>query len=108
MRLVAAFAEVLGLDKSSIGAVQRDELLMASLLDYCALCHDDNVVDVTNSRESMSNDDHGATLGDIVECLLDNLLGAGVQSAGCLVEKQDPRVGDDAASDYNTLFLTAR
>jgi hypothetical protein len=54
------------------------------------------------------NDDHGSTLGDVVESLLHDLFGVGIKSACSFVEHEDFGVGDDAAGNDYTLLLSAR
>src|SRR5262245_27906801 len=61
-----------------------------------------------DGRQAVGNHNYGLTLHDIVQRLLDRLLGDRVQARSRLIENQDRRVFHDDASDCNALPLTAR
>lgn len=79
---------------------------MRTLFDSFTLGHDNDVIGISNRRESVSDDDHGSTLGNVVESLLHDLFGVGVEGAGSFVEHEDFGVGDDAASNDHSLLLS--
>lgn len=99
--------EVLGAYKPGVGSVGREQLVVGALLDNLPVGHDDDIVRAADGGQPVGYHDHGPVGGDVVERLLDNLLGVGVQSAGRLVEEENARVRDDAAGDDDALFLAA-
>jgi hypothetical protein len=107
MAMTIALAEILRLDKSSVRTTKLHELCVGPLLNDLTLGHDDNIVDITDGRKSMGDDNHRAALGDVVECFLDDLLSVGIKSARGFVQQQDPRIGNDAAGNDNSLLLTS-
>lgn len=54
----------------------------------------------------MRNGDGGSVGTDIVECLLNDLLGSWVQCTCRFIEQQNWWVGNDASGDCDSLFLT--
>lgn len=62
---------------------------MGAVLGDGALVENDDGVGIPDCAESVGDDDHGLgdgfVLQDLVECLLDLMLGFGIKSAGCLV-----------------------
>jgi hypothetical protein len=71
-------SEVLSKNKLGVYAATFDELRVSTLLDDCPLVHDNNVVCVSNGRQSMRDDNRGPIGGDIVQRLLDDTLRIGI------------------------------
>ena len=54
----------------------------------------------------MCNDDGGASSHQVLQCLLHQPLGLGIESGRCLIEDQDVRVLEHSARDAQSLSLT--
>lgn len=55
----------------------------------------------------MRDDNHGSADLDLLEGILDLLLGVFIQGRGCLVEQQDLGLSDEGSGNGNSLFLSA-
>lgn len=82
-----------------------DQLVVGAILDRLALGHDNNVVGVSDGKQTVADDDHCSPLGNVIEGLLNNLLGLGIEGRGRLIKEQNFGIGYDAASDDDTLLL---
>lgn len=61
---------------------------------------------ILNSRQPVSNGDGRSSLGSLVERLLHNLLGVGIERRSSLIQKQDLGVAKQSTGDGDTLLLT--
>src|SRR5262250_221813 len=91
-----------------IAAASLDEIVMAAILDYAARVDGDDPVGAPHGREPVGDDEDGAALGDFLHVLLNHPLALIIKRARCLVENQDPGVGDQSTRDRDPLLLTSR
>jgi len=82
------------------------EVAELARLDDFALFDDNNTSALLNGSESVCDDNGGAALHDIVECLLHHPLCFLVESTGCLVENQDVGFPNDSSGNGNSLLLS--
>ena len=66
----------------------RDEVVVSSTLHDLTVLHDDDLVSVTDSAQSVSNDDDRllTTVNQLIQSLLHLVLGLSIQSRCGLVE----------------------
>src|SRR6185369_916315 len=69
---------------------------------------DENGIGVDERGEPVRYDDHRSSCRNLAEVLTNDRLAVRVERAGCLVENEEFRVGDERSGDCQTLFLTAR
>ena len=81
---------------------------MQSVLDHLALLDGDDAVALPDRGEAVGDDEDGAVLRDPTHIALDRLFGFQIESAGRLVEDQDPGIGHQGARNSDTLTLAAR
>ncbi len=74
---------------------------MLSLLD------DEDLVGAADGGEAVGDDEGGAALHEVVQAVLDEGFGFGVEGAGGFVEDEDAGVGEDGAGDGDALALAA-
>src|SRR5262249_11740965 len=91
-----------------IATASLDKIVMAAILHDAARVDGDDPVGVPHGRESMSDDEDGAALGDLLHVLLNHPLALIIERARRLVEDQDPGVGDQSTRDGDPLLLTPR
>ena len=80
---------------------------MAAFLCDLPILQDDNLVGILNGGESMGNDDGGAALPGLVQCLLHYLLTLCVQGRGGLVQEKDPGVSHQSPGNGDALLLSS-
>ena len=85
----------------------RDEVVVSSTLHDLTVLHDDDLVSVTDSAQSVSNDDDRllSTVDQLVQGLLHLVLGLSIQSGGGLVEQKNLRLADQGTSNGDALLL---
>jgi hypothetical protein len=83
------------------------EYSVTSFRHYTSLLHEIDRIGTHDRREAVSDDDRGASLHEVVECSLYQLLSLGIQSARGLIEDEDLRVREYRSGDSYTLFLTS-
>ena len=85
----------------------RDEVVVSSTLHDLTVLHDDDLVSVTDSAQSVSNDDDRllSTVDQLVQGLLHLVLGLSIQSGGGLVEQKNLRLADQSTSNGDALLL---
>ena len=83
---------------------------MRAFFDDVTLLHHDDLVSRHNRAQSVSNDDHGLPLllKKRAQGSLDLVLALSIQSARCLVKKQDARLSDQGTGNGDTLLLASR
>ena len=54
----------------------------------------------------MCNDDGGASSHQVLQCLLHQPLGLGIESGRCLIEDQDRRISNGGTGDRKQLALS--
>lgn len=65
-------------------------------------------IDMLDGRESMGNDDRGASFHKFLERILYESLGFRIESTRRFIKDQDIRICEDCPSDSYTLFFTTR
>src|SRR6185312_3143204 len=82
------------------------EFSVRSLLDDATGLHDNNVVGVADSRETVGNGDDGSLLSSsALHGELNSLLAGRVKSSGSLIEDENFRVTDQGTGKRNSLSL---
>ena len=79
---------------------------MGAALDYLAVLKDDYLIGVLYRRQPVGHDEHCADRSHLLERLLDQDLGLGVDVGGRLVEYQDPRLGQDRPREGEQLLVS--
>src|SRR6478735_7408360 len=90
-----------------IAAVRADQLVMRAVLDNAASLDGDDAIGLADRRETVGDDEDGPAGGNSFHVLLDGALAFVIQGAGRLVEDEDARIGNERASDRDTLALPA-
>src|SRR5690554_6812892 len=81
---------------------------MRSLFDHPALIEHENFVRIDNGRKTVCDDKCRPILRYLTELILNRLLGARVESAGCLIKYKNRWVLEQCARDRHTLFFATR
>src|SRR4029077_1981306 len=89
-----------------INAAAPDQLTPAALLDNASTFEHNNLIDVVNCGDAMSDDDGSATAHQIFDRFHDGRFGGGVERGSWFVEQQDRRVFQKGARDPEALALT--
>ena len=79
---------------------------MCTTLYNVAVIHYDDLVTITNSRESVSNHDTGNS--SVLDRFDDLILSLGVKCRGCLVKNNDRGILSQHSGNFHSLTLTAR
>ena len=66
---------------------------MRALLDDAAVAHDEDAVGIADGAQAVRDDKARAAAHEVIHRLLNELLGAGVDRAGRLIEDEDGGVG---------------
>src|SRR6266567_5037991 len=90
-----------------VAPIRADQLIMAAVLDDAAMLESDDPVRIAHGREPMSDDEYSPAGGNPFHVLLDGALAFVIERAGSLVEDKDAGVGNECASDRDTLALPA-
>ena len=105
---------VFGVDVAGLRLIQAvvmtlasHQFVVAADLDDTATVEDDQSIGVTQRGQAVRNGNRRTSSYQVVECLLDFLLGGGVDRLGRLVEDQDARVDQQRAGDRDPLSFTA-
>ena len=83
------------------------QFVVVAELDELAAVHDDQPVSLAQRGQAVGDGDRGAAADQVVERLLNFLLGLGVDRRRCFVEDQDLRVDQQGAGDRDALALAA-
>ena len=89
-------------------AALRDELGVRSVFDGFSLVEHDDAVEARHGGEPMRDHDGRASLHELLERVLHELLALGIKCARRLVQHEDRRVGEHGARDGDALALPAR
>lgn len=83
---------------------------MTALLKDLASLHDNDLVSITNSGQSVSNHNDGQVLlcNESVKSLLDSVLTVSIQSRCSLVKQEHSWLSDESTSNGNSLLLSSR
>lgn len=81
---------------------------MGSGFENTALVETEDLVGLGDGRETVSDDEGGAALCELLERGLDMLFGARVERGSGFVEENDFRVLEDGACNCDALFFTTR
>ena len=101
-------ARALRLVQAVVGALARHQFVVrCPTSTTCPRSMHDQPVGLAQRRQPVGDGDRGAALHQVVERLLDLLLGLGVDRRGGLVEDQDARVDQQRARDRDALALAA-
>ncbi len=104
------FSDELSADKILVNATKTEKLsVRAALFDFSVL-HDDDLVGITDSAESMSYDNNSllAAADQLIESLLHLMLTFSIKSRGSLIKKQKFGLANQSTSYRNSLLLTTR
>src|SRR5712691_3582 len=88
-----------------IAAAGLDQIVMGAVLDDAARFEGDDPVGAPHRGEPVGDDEDGTALGDLLHVLLDHPLALVIERTRCLVEDQDPGIGDQRPGDRNPLLL---
>ena len=83
------------------------QLVVAPQLGDAAVVDHDDAVGVAHGREAVGDDEGGASVHQVGEGLLDEVLALRVEGGGGLVEDEDGGVVQDGAGDGEALLLAA-
>ena len=82
------------------------QLFMPATLDNLTAIQHQQVICVTDGAQTMGNDEAGTPFEQIFQALLDQSLGAGIDTGCGLVEDQDARVCQGGAGNRQQLALS--
>src|SRR6266852_5189274 len=91
--------------KSRIFPSLLQQLFVGPSFNDAAFFEHDNPVRPANRRESMSDDESGATCGKPLQGFHQTLFGFGIQRAGRLIQYEDRRIFQERARDGDSLAL---
>ena len=80
---------------------------MVALLDNFTTVHDDDVVGVFDSGQTMGNSNDGTILSNRLDGHLDAVFTCGVERSCGLIQDEDLGIADQCSSKRKTLSLTA-
>ena len=105
--LAEGLSHELPLDKLFVGTARGNQLVVRTLLKDLALAHYYDLVGVSDSGESVGNDNAGLSraLHEGVEGLLYLVLALGIQGACRLIQEDDLRPAHQSPSDCDPLLL---
>ena len=103
-RFCLFFAVLAGVE-AVVGAVGGHEGAMGAALDDLAVMHDHDHVRAADGRQAVGDDEGGAAGHDLLDGVLDELLGHGVDGARRLVQHEDARVGQQRAGKGQQLLF---
>src|SRR5260370_6535087 len=89
-----------------VASGRADQLVVRPILDDPPLFYGDNAIGPTHGRQTMSDDEGGATLHDLSHAVLNNLLALVVERTGSLVKNKNPRIHHQRASYRDSLPLS--
>ena len=98
------FCEVAGI-QAVVGTLLFDQLVMGAPLDDAALVHNHNAVRVADGRQTVGNDKGSTSTHQSVHAVLHQLLGAGIDGRGGLIQDEHRRVGHSGPGNGNELPL---
>ena len=78
---------------------------MRALLDDAALVHDEDQVGMADGGQAVRDEEGGAPAQQALDGVLDELLGAGVDGAGGLVQHEDARIAQHGAGEGDQLLF---
>uniref|UniRef100_A0A7S3CL08 Uncharacterized protein n=1 Tax=Strombidium rassoulzadegani TaxID=1082188 RepID=A0A7S3CL08_9SPIT len=97
------------LPKSPVVAVfLGNQLVVRALLNNDSVLEHDDLVTVSHSGESMGNDERGRALRNLIDGLLNLLLGLRVKGRGGLIEAHDLGLLEQGSSNGDPLLLSSR
>ena len=67
----------------------REQFAVRALLDDVAVAHDEDTVGIADGAQAVRDDKARAAAHEVIHRLLDELLGAGVDRAGRLIENEN-------------------
>src|SRR5689334_4394411 len=95
----------LGPDQPGIWAIGLVHRVMRAALHDLAPFQDDDLITIADRAQAVRDDQTGTATPP--EVVVDDLLGDGIEGAGCLVENQKCRVGCQRTGNFQTLALPA-
>lgn len=83
---------------------------MRALLDHVALAEHDDLVGITDGRQSVRDDDARlrASLDQLIKSLLHLMLRLGIEGTRCLIKQDDLWLPDESPGNGDTLLLATR
>ncbi len=97
-----------GIDQRGIATAEGDQLVVVAQFDQTGVVDHRDPIGAAHRGKTVGHDDHGATLHQPLEGLLDHRLGAGIEVAGGLVEHEDGWVDERGAGQGDELALPGR
>src|SRR5690606_30510910 len=87
------------------GVAAGEQLFVAALVYQPSAAKDEDAVGPANLAEAVGDQESGPTFHDAAHGALDLVFGRAVDGAGRVVEDEDPRIGQERASDGDALSL---
>ena len=106
-QICAHILQLLHVVEPFVVAAAGDEFVVLAVLHDLALVEDVDFVGMLDGRQAVCNGYGGARLHEVLQCLLDQSLGLGVEGRGGLVEDEDGRIFQDGACYGEALALSA-
>lgn len=98
----------LDLNELIIFALHRHQLLGRSAFYDAAVVNNNDLVRLAERGEAVSDHNGRSAAYQMLDSLLNEVLGLGVNGCRCLVENEDARIFEDRACDRKSLALSAR
>ena len=92
--------------EGEVEAPTLEQIEVSALLDNMTAVHDDDGIGIANRRESMGNDEAGATSAERRHSFLDENFRPRVDVARCFIEDQDARTREEGPRNGQQLSLT--
>src|SRR5690606_22184308 len=107
-RLIVVSSSLLHTQQTRIvTGLMRCQFTVRTLLDNLSAIDHDDAVGISDRRQTMRNDDDGATFANRLHVVLNDAFGFVIERAGGLVENQNARIGNQRTRNRNALALTA-
>ena len=71
------------------------------------LLHDQDLIGIADGGEAVGDDEGGASVDEVLEGELDEMLGFGIDRGGGIIQDEDAGIHEQDAGDGDALFLTA-
>ena len=91
----------------AVGAGLDDQFFVGAALDDAAFVQDHDQIGVANGGEAVGDDEAGAVVQDLDQCLLNLIFGLGVYVGGGFIKHEHGGVGEDGAGQRYALLLAA-
>jgi len=95
------------LELGEVSFIDLLQLLSSSIFDYFSALNDHYPLALLHSGKSVSNDDGGPVLHDVLQSLLHLLLRVLIEGTGGFVQDEDLGLPDDGSGNGNPLLLAS-